>query len=90
MSDRGPRNSLGHRASCTPTVILSFEHHTDDSTFGLEFARILKENTLGVVRGLLPLFSFHQPHVRTCGSTAVYSTPRPKENYTFANIHAFS
>ncbi|GFV43408.1 transposable element Tc1 transposase [Trichonephila clavipes] len=31
-----------------------------------------------MVRGLPTLFPFHQPHERTCGSTAIYSTPYPE------------
>ncbi|GFW72377.1 uncharacterized protein TNCV_704141 [Trichonephila clavipes] len=30
---------------------------------------------LGVVRGLPPLYPFHQPQERTCSSTAILSTP---------------
>ncbi|GFU11456.1 hypothetical protein TNCV_1983651 [Trichonephila clavipes] len=33
---------------------------------------------LGVVRCLPTLFPFHQPHERTCGSTAIYSSPYRK------------
>ncbi|GFX97471.1 hypothetical protein TNCV_2840311 [Trichonephila clavipes] len=40
-------------------VIRSFEHHTDDSTIWLFSTLILRENTLGVVRGL-------PSHERTC------------------------
>ncbi|GFV59320.1 hypothetical protein TNCV_2340611 [Trichonephila clavipes] len=44
----------------------------------------------GRARGLPPLIPYHQPHERTCGSTAVYSTPMPRRHYTFTNIHVFS
>ncbi|GFV30247.1 hypothetical protein TNCV_97231 [Trichonephila clavipes] len=48
-----------------PGVRVSFEYHTDDSTILLGSNPILRENTLGV-RGLPPLFSFHQLHEMTC------------------------
>ncbi|GFU59452.1 hypothetical protein TNCV_1176991 [Trichonephila clavipes] len=54
------------------------------------FPPILRENTLGGVRSLPPLFLFHQPHERTCGSMAISSTPTPQRHYLFTNIHVFS
>ncbi|GFW35860.1 hypothetical protein TNCV_1926911 [Trichonephila clavipes] len=33
---------------------------------------------------------FHQPHERTCSSTAILSTPMPQKHYPFINIHVFS
>ncbi|GFW32046.1 hypothetical protein TNCV_2600721 [Trichonephila clavipes] len=53
----------------TPVVSLSFEHHASDTTIFLGFTPVLTENILGVVRGLPPLFPFHQPHERD--STAI-------------------
>ncbi|GFX34775.1 transposable element Tcb1 transposase [Trichonephila clavipes] len=44
----------------------------------LHSTTISRENTLGVVRGFPHLFPFQQPHERTCGSTAIYSTPMPQ------------
>ncbi|GFW23285.1 hypothetical protein TNCV_3803841 [Trichonephila clavipes] len=49
---------------------LSFEDHADDSTILHGCPSILK-NTLKMVMGLPPLLPFHQPHERTCGSTAI-------------------
>ncbi|GFV14025.1 uncharacterized protein TNCV_525021 [Trichonephila clavipes] len=48
----------------TPLVIRSFEHHAGDSTIWLDSTPILNypQNTLEVVKGLPPLFPFHQPH----------------------------
>ncbi|GFV94959.1 DUF4817 domain-containing protein [Trichonephila clavipes] len=40
---------------------------------------ILKEAVMG-----------HQPHEKTCGSTAIQRTPMPQGHYTFINILAFS
>ncbi|GFT95721.1 hypothetical protein TNCV_310961 [Trichonephila clavipes] len=37
-----------------------------------------------------PLFPFHQPHERTCGSTAIKGTPIPRRHYTLTDIHVFS
>ncbi|GFU69837.1 hypothetical protein TNCV_112561 [Trichonephila clavipes] len=45
-------------------------HLIDSAPFFLK-----KENTLWVVKGILPLFPFHPSHERTCGSTAIWSTP---------------
>ncbi|GFV06829.1 transposase [Trichonephila clavipes] len=44
---------------------------------------ILRENTLGVVRGHPPLFPFHQPRERTCGSTAI--KPQSDEAHFWLN-----
>ncbi|GFV56045.1 uncharacterized protein TNCV_2266311 [Trichonephila clavipes] len=54
MSDRGPRNSSRQRARCTPVVSRNFEQHTNDSTSRLGSTPALRENTLGVVKGLPP------------------------------------
>ncbi|GFT38208.1 hypothetical protein TNCV_427881 [Trichonephila clavipes] len=43
-----------------------FEHHTGDSVTWLDSTPILWKNILGVIRGLPPLFPFHQPHEKTC------------------------
>ncbi|GFS99474.1 hypothetical protein TNCV_4534431 [Trichonephila clavipes] len=83
MPDRGPRNSSWQRARCTPAVGRSFEHHTDDSTFWLGSTLILWKNTL-LVSGPPPLFLFHQPHERTCGSMAFRSSCR-KTLYIYKN-----
>ncbi|GFX73125.1 hypothetical protein TNCV_4502041 [Trichonephila clavipes] len=61
MSDQGPRNSSRQRARFTPVVRRIFEHHTGNSTFWLGSTSILREITK-VVRGLPPLFPFHQPN----------------------------
>ncbi|GFV56289.1 hypothetical protein TNCV_106451 [Trichonephila clavipes] len=74
MSDQGPRNSSWQRAKCTPVVHRSFEHHSDDSTFWLGSTPNLRENTLRLIRGLPPLFPFHQPHERTCVTITNKST----------------
>ncbi|GFW66039.1 hypothetical protein TNCV_588651 [Trichonephila clavipes] len=66
VSDLGPRNSSRQRAyACR-----SFEHHVSDYHLA-RLTPILWENYLEVVRGLPPLFPFHQPHERTCGSMAI-------------------
>ncbi|GFX60747.1 hypothetical protein TNCV_4977231 [Trichonephila clavipes] len=64
MSERDGRNSSCQRARCAPVVNRRFEHHSGDSTFWLGITPNLREKTLS------PLFPFHQPHERTCGSTA--------------------
>ncbi|GFU85059.1 hypothetical protein TNCV_1553221 [Trichonephila clavipes] len=56
----------GKGLGCTPVVSLSFEHHAGDSTIWLGSNPILR-----VVRGIPPVFPFHQPHEWTCGSTAI-------------------
>ncbi|GFW46043.1 hypothetical protein TNCV_3276611 [Trichonephila clavipes] len=71
MSDQGPRNSSWQGANCTPVVSSSFEHHAGDRALWIGSTPILREDTLGVIRDLPHLFPFHQPHERTCGSTAV-------------------
>ncbi|GFU70325.1 hypothetical protein TNCV_2106641 [Trichonephila clavipes] len=71
MSDRDPRNSSRQGARFTPVVYRSFEHHLGDSVIWLGSTPILRENHLTMVRSLLPLTHFHQPHERTCGSTAI-------------------
>ncbi|GFX79104.1 hypothetical protein TNCV_3913891 [Trichonephila clavipes] len=71
VSDRGLRNSSWQGASCMPVVSRSFEHHTGDSTVFLVSTLILRENTLGVVRGIPPIFPFHQPQEGTCCSTVI-------------------
>ncbi|GFT71428.1 hypothetical protein TNCV_970991 [Trichonephila clavipes] len=72
MSDQGPRNSSRERTRCASVISCSFEHHTGVSMTCLGSAPISKENTLEVVRSLTPLFLIHQPHERTCISTAIY------------------
>ncbi|GFW82770.1 hypothetical protein TNCV_3493401 [Trichonephila clavipes] len=76
VSDQGPQDSLGSRNLrgwiFTPLVSHSFEHHAGGSTIWLGSIPTLRENTLGLVRDPPPLFSFHQPQERTCGSTASY------------------
>ncbi|GFW29236.1 hypothetical protein TNCV_4133091 [Trichonephila clavipes] len=64
--DRGLRNALRQRDRCTSVVHRRFEHHRGDSTTWLGFTSILRENNLEVVRGHLSIFSFYQPHERTC------------------------
>ncbi|GFW23101.1 hypothetical protein TNCV_3802021 [Trichonephila clavipes] len=49
---------------CKPVVSLSFKHHAGDCTIWLVSTLILRENTLGLVRGFPPLFPFHKPHER--------------------------
>ncbi|GFX11707.1 hypothetical protein TNCV_4340531 [Trichonephila clavipes] len=68
--DRGPRNSSGLSDACR-----SFDHHTGDSAIWLGFHPKLEEEHSGVVRGIPPLFPFHQPHERnaTAGSDVVQS-----------------
>ncbi|GFY28093.1 hypothetical protein TNCV_4394271 [Trichonephila clavipes] len=39
--------------------------------FGFGSNPILKESNLEVIRGLPPLFPFHQPYERSCDSTAI-------------------
>ncbi|GFT19179.1 hypothetical protein TNCV_303101 [Trichonephila clavipes] len=73
-----------------PVVSRSFEHHACDRTILLSFTPIWTENTLGVFRGLSPLFPFQQPHERACGSTVIKSTPMQRSHNTFTNNHVFS
>ncbi|GFX23865.1 hypothetical protein TNCV_1788961 [Trichonephila clavipes] len=62
VSDRDPRNSLLHRASCTPVVSRSFEHQIGEQNDLERFhPNFLMENTLEVAR-VLPTLFFHQPH----------------------------
>ncbi|GFX91677.1 hypothetical protein TNCV_3682631 [Trichonephila clavipes] len=72
MSDRGSRNSSRQRVKYMSAVIRIFEHHTGDGTIWLGSTLIMRENKYpGGGQGLLiSLFSFHQPHEKTCGSTA--------------------
>ncbi|GFT17508.1 hypothetical protein TNCV_4807501 [Trichonephila clavipes] len=65
MSDRGPRNSSLQRTRCTPDDSRNFEHHAGD------IPPQLRENTVVVSGYCPPLFLFHPPHERTCGSTAI-------------------
>ncbi|GFT97712.1 hypothetical protein TNCV_4229061 [Trichonephila clavipes] len=53
----------------TPGVSLSFGHHAGVSMILLGSTPILRENTLGLVRGLTFPFPFHQPPKKICGST---------------------
>ncbi|GFV41025.1 hypothetical protein TNCV_2666161 [Trichonephila clavipes] len=55
-SNRGPRNSSWQKAD----VSRCFEPR--DSMIWLVFTPILRENTMGMVRGFPALFLFHQPH----------------------------
>ncbi|GFW37700.1 hypothetical protein TNCV_415861 [Trichonephila clavipes] len=71
VSDRGLRNSSRKRSECTPVASCISEHYAGDKTFWLGSTRILRKNTLVVVKDLPPLCPFHQPHDRTCGSTAI-------------------
>ncbi|GFY21704.1 hypothetical protein TNCV_1168481 [Trichonephila clavipes] len=73
----------------THVVSRSFEHHTGDRTIYLGFTPMLREKTLEVVRTFPPLF-LHQPHERTCSSTAILSTLMQRRHYTFTKIHVFS
>ncbi|GFU48961.1 hypothetical protein TNCV_3209451 [Trichonephila clavipes] len=71
-SDRSPQNSSQLRARIfTLVVSLSFEHHAGGSMILVGSTLFYREKTLGVARGLQPLFPFLQPHERTCGSTAI-------------------
>ncbi|GFV69368.1 hypothetical protein TNCV_4589651 [Trichonephila clavipes] len=47
--DQGPRNPPWQRATYTPVVSHSFEHHTSDNAIWLDSTPILRENTLEVV-----------------------------------------
>ncbi|GFW98695.1 hypothetical protein TNCV_2758731 [Trichonephila clavipes] len=60
----------GKGLNCTPVVSRSLKYHAVDRTLWIASIPILRENTLGEVRGLPPLFSFRQPHERTCISRA--------------------
>ncbi|GFS67565.1 hypothetical protein TNCV_4362821 [Trichonephila clavipes] len=59
----------GKELDCAAVVSRSLEYHVYDSMFWVVSTPILRENTLGVVRDVSPLFLFHQPHERTYGST---------------------
>ncbi|GFX55472.1 hypothetical protein TNCV_267601 [Trichonephila clavipes] len=69
-SDPGPRISSWQGARCTPVVDRNHEHHIGEERFS-SIPPVLWKNTLWVVRGVPSLFLFHQPHARTCGSTAI-------------------
>ncbi|GFV51597.1 hypothetical protein TNCV_3680801 [Trichonephila clavipes] len=87
--DRSPRKSSWRRAKWR--LSLAVASNTIQVTE--QFSSISSQfsgRTPGVVRGLPTLFPFHQPHKRTCGSTAIYSTHMPRRHYTFTNIHVFS
>ncbi|GFV71362.1 hypothetical protein TNCV_3133531 [Trichonephila clavipes] len=55
-----------------------FEHHSGDNTIWLGSTPILRENTLMVVRGLLPRFPFRQPHERNSARQLFRVAPRRK------------
>ncbi|GFW28415.1 hypothetical protein TNCV_4640801 [Trichonephila clavipes] len=52
----------GQETDCTSVLSRSLENHTDKPSIFLVSTPILRKNSLGVVRGLLPLFLFPQPH----------------------------
>ncbi|GFY27513.1 hypothetical protein TNCV_2071331 [Trichonephila clavipes] len=85
VSDKGLRNSSRQTARRTPVVSRSFEHHAGDSTIWFRSSPIMRENILKMVRALSPPLPFHQPHERTCGSTTIWSTPKPQWHYTSAS-----
>ncbi|GFW21695.1 hypothetical protein TNCV_3799841 [Trichonephila clavipes] len=58
-------------ASFTPIVSLSFDHQTSDSVIWLHSTSTVRENTLGMTRGLPSLFHFHQSPEKICGSMAI-------------------
>ncbi|GFT37027.1 hypothetical protein TNCV_175461 [Trichonephila clavipes] len=58
-------------AGFTPVVCFIFEQHVGDSAIWLDSTPIRRETLWRVVRGLPSIFHFHQPHKRTCGSTAI-------------------
>ncbi|GFT57137.1 hypothetical protein TNCV_1691691 [Trichonephila clavipes] len=60
------------RLSWTAIVSRTFQYHTGGRTIWLVSTPILTENTLGIVRVLPPLFPFHQPQERTCGSQGLF------------------
>ncbi|GFX41034.1 hypothetical protein TNCV_2217321 [Trichonephila clavipes] len=81
----------GRKESCTPVVGCSLEHHTGNRTILLpQFHTYLEGEYPVGVRGLQPLLPFHQPHERTCVSTAIKSTPLPQRHYTGTNIYVFA
>ncbi|GFX40754.1 hypothetical protein TNCV_1218771 [Trichonephila clavipes] len=90
--------SLGYPGICyvNITVVVSFPDGRKETCLSLRqvgllgSTTILRKNTLKVVRGFSPLFTFHQPHEKTCGSLAILSSPIPQKHYTFTNIHTFS
>ncbi|GFV48493.1 hypothetical protein TNCV_2395581 [Trichonephila clavipes] len=91
-------NILGHKApklnnliNCSSSAYCAVALSTIQVTvrFGLFPAQFLGRIP-GDGHGPPPLFLFHQPHERTCGSMAPKSTPMPRRHYTFTNIHVFS
>ncbi|GFX53296.1 hypothetical protein TNCV_362891 [Trichonephila clavipes] len=62
---------IGWTPRCMPVVARSLELYTDDSPILARFHPNLEGEHPGGGRGLPPLFPFHQPHERTCGSMAV-------------------
>ncbi|GFT43452.1 hypothetical protein TNCV_815041 [Trichonephila clavipes] len=68
--DQGPRNSSCQRAKwrLSLAVALSTIQVTERFT---SVSPNFEEEHPGVVRCISPLFHFHQPHERTCGSTVI-------------------
>ncbi|GFV87537.1 hypothetical protein TNCV_3281751 [Trichonephila clavipes] len=65
--DRGPRNSSWQRAKLRLSLAVALS--TIQVTVRLtRFHPNFEGGHLGVLRGLPPLYPFHQPHEKTCGS----------------------
>ncbi|GFW62673.1 hypothetical protein TNCV_2624361 [Trichonephila clavipes] len=62
-----PEPEIDWISRCTPVVGCSLEHHTGDRTI---FSSVPPQFR-GGGQGPPPLYSFHQPHERTCDSAAI-------------------
>ncbi|GFU07139.1 hypothetical protein TNCV_1316051 [Trichonephila clavipes] len=61
-----PEPETGKTSNCTPVVARGLGYHTGDCTIVLA-----RKTPYGRIKELSPLFPFHPPHERTCGSTAI-------------------
>ncbi|GFY17267.1 hypothetical protein TNCV_1090411 [Trichonephila clavipes] len=66
--DRGSRNSSWQRAKLVAVALSTMQVTERFGSVPPQF----KGRTLGVVRGLPPLFPFHQPHERTCRKGTIH------------------
>ncbi|GFX32784.1 hypothetical protein TNCV_889221 [Trichonephila clavipes] len=81
------RNETSRRP---PTTAVNRLHHLYSRIGFFYLLSNFEGERSGEVKGHPPLFLTHQPHERTCCSTAIESNPLPKRHYIFTNIHAFS
>ncbi|GFV66406.1 hypothetical protein TNCV_4898871 [Trichonephila clavipes] len=89
VSDQVPRNSSWQGPSCTPVIISSFEHHTDDSTNWFGSIPTLRDHT---VSGQGPSTSTPLPSTsrEDLRLDSYLEYLMPQRHYTFTYIQAFS